>query len=203
MHLSQLAIDLRSHGARRDLADAYEMHRTLSRAFAVDAATEPERFLWRIEAAGVWAEPMVLVQSRAEPDWSPLTALANYLRQSVHVKRLDLDRLVVPARKYRFRFVANPTVTRNGKRYGLAAEAQQLEWLGRQGDKHGFSVEAVMVAASDRVQMRKKDAGIHLQRTCFEGLLTVRDANAVSAALLQGIGPGKAFGCGMLSIAPG
>ena len=49
MYLSKLTLDPRHLGARRDLADAYEMHRTLARAFAPDESSAPARFLWRLE----------------------------------------------------------------------------------------------------------------------------------------------------------
>jgi CRISPR system Cascade subunit CasE len=36
----------------------------------------------------------------------------------------------------------------------------------------------------------------------FEGMLEVTDVGAFRSALAKGIGPGKAFGCGLLSVAP-
>jgi CRISPR system Cascade subunit CasE len=35
----------------------------------------------------------------------------------------------------------------------------------------------------------------------FDGILTVTDAEALIQEMMQGIGPAKAFGCGLLSIA--
>ena len=49
MYLSRLTLDPRQPQARRDLGDAYDMHRTLTRAFALDATTLPPRFLWRLD----------------------------------------------------------------------------------------------------------------------------------------------------------
>ncbi len=50
MYLSRLQLNPAHPQARRDLASAYELHRSLARAFAPDAATPPPRFLWRREA---------------------------------------------------------------------------------------------------------------------------------------------------------
>jgi len=36
----------------------------------------------------------------------------------------------------------------------------------------------------------------------FDGSLTVSDESAFIALLRSGIGPAKAFGCGLLSVAP-
>ena len=47
MYMSKLVLDPRHLQARRDLANAYEMHRTLSRVFAPSPDASPARFLWR------------------------------------------------------------------------------------------------------------------------------------------------------------
>ncbi|MNF31839.1 CRISPR-associated endoribonuclease Cse3 [compost metagenome] len=204
MHLTRLTLDPRSAQARRDLGDAYEMHRTLARAFAADAQSPPARFLWRLEAGGnAWATPMVLVQAAAEADWSALQALPNYLQRPVESKRLAFEEWIEGRMRYRFRLQANPTVTRQGKRYGLVGEDEQLAWLGRQGERHGFNIEAALVTASDVLASRKGESRISLQRVCFEGSLQVLELAAFSRALMLGIGPGKAFGCGLLSVARG
>ncbi|TBV08938.1 type I-E CRISPR-associated protein Cas6/Cse3/CasE [Phytopseudomonas dryadis] len=202
MYLTRLTLDPRSAQARRDLGDAYDMHRTLARAFVADAGSSPARFLWRLEAGGnAWSTPVVLVQAATEGDWSALHALPNYLQRPVESKCLDLAQWVEGGARYRFRLQANPTVTRQGKRYGLLGEDEQLAWLGRQGERNGFSVEAALVTGSDRLASRKGDSRISLQRACFEGRLQVQELTAFSRALTAGIGPAKAFGCGLLSVA--
>lgn len=203
MYLTRLTLDPRSAHARRDLGDAYEMHRTLARAFVADTQTSPVRFLWRLESSSnAWAIPVVLVQADVEADWSALQALPNYLQKSIESKRLDLQQWVERSEFYRFRLQANPTVTRQGKRYGLVSEEQQLAWLSRQGERHGFSIDTALVTASDVIASRKGDCRISLQRACFDGRLQVQDPVAFNRALTVGIGPGKAFGCGLLSFAP-
>lgn len=204
MYLTRLTLDPRSAQARRDLSDAYEMHRTLARAFAADEYSAPLRFLWRLEAgSGAWTTPIVLVQAATEGNWAFLDAMPNYLRHSVESKRLAFEGLVGSGRRYRFRLLANPTVTRLGKRYGLVGEAEQLAWLGRQGERHGFSVEGALVTSSDLLSSRKGEGRIQIQRVCFEGALRVERTEDFSRALVAGIGPAKAFGCGLLSVAPG
>jgi len=202
MHLSRLTLEPRSAQARRDLSDAYEMHRTLARAFVADAQSQPARFLWRLEAGGnAWATPVVLVQAAVEADWSVVQALPNYLQRPIEHKRLALEEWVEKGVRCRFRLQANPTVTRQGKRLGLAGEGEQLAWLNRQGERHGFSVEAALVTASDVLVGRQGEGRISVQRVCFEGLLQVQSLDAFSRALTAGIGPAKAFGCGLLSVA--
>jgi CRISPR system Cascade subunit CasE len=203
MHLTQLRLDPRSAQARRDLADPYDMHRTLVRAFVQDETQTPPRFLWRLEPAGAWSQPVVLVQSAHLPDWSYLVELPGYLQHG----ELPQSKTFAPAQllraedRYRFRLVANPTVTRQGKRYGLVGEDDQLAWLNRQGERAGFSVIAALVSGNDMVQGRKGATRVSLRRVCFEGVLHAEDAVHLAKALADGIGPGKAFGCGLLSVA--
>jgi len=202
MHLTRLTLDPRSAQARRDLGNAYEMHRTLARAFVADAQSPPARFLWRVEAgSNAWAMPVVLVQAATVGDWSALQAMPNYLQRPVESKRLNLEQWVEGGACYRFRLQANPTVTRLGKRYGLVGEDEQLAWLNRQGERHGFEVKAALVTASDELASRKGDSRISVQRVCFEGRLQVCELAAFSRAMTLGLGPAKAFGCGLLSIA--
>lgn len=198
MFLTRLTLDLRGSQARRDLADVYDMHRTLVRAFIAGVDQTPPRFLWSLEAASAWREPTVLVLSEARADWKYLDDQPGYLKRAAETRTQDVSALVLKDAPYRFRLVANPTVTRDGKRRGLVGEDAQLAWLTRQGTQHGFSVDAAFVSGSDMLVGDRKGAGICLQQASFEGRLTVTDEDAFEKALKHGIGPGKAFGCGML-----
>lgn len=202
MYLNKLTLNLRSKEARRDLGDAYEMHRTLARAFAANDQ-KPVRFLWRLEVgADPCAAPAVLVQSGVPSDWSFLQTLRDYARLPVECKHLPLEKLIQEGRCYRFRLMANPTVTRQGKRLGLVGAADQLAWLTRQGYNHGFTIEAAEVSAGDVLSSHKGRNSIYVQRACFNGVLRAIGPEALRAALRSGIGPAKAFGCGLLSVAP-
>lgn len=201
MHLTRLQLDPRHAEVRRDLGNPYEMHRTLTRAFVSDADDAPLRFLWRLEPSMDWNAPVVLVQSEHPGQWNELHQLGNYLKSEVDTKAVSLDQLIQLGATYRFRLSANPTVTRDGKRFGLASEDVQLAWLHRQGLRWGFEVNTALVTASDVLTGRKGATQISLQRVCFEGVLAAQDCGALAKALLSGIGPGKAFGLGLLSVA--
>ncbi|WP_165677596.1 type I-E CRISPR-associated protein Cas6/Cse3/CasE [Metapseudomonas otitidis] len=203
MYLTRLRLDPRSALARRDLADPYEMHRSLVRAFVRDAQQTPPRFLWRVEPTAAWGSPELLVQSVEAGDWSFLAGQPNYLKGEVETREWAPETWVREQACFRFRLFANPTVTRDGKRLGLVGEETQLAWLARQGERLGFSVEAALVTGSELLRSRKGDSRISLLRACFEGRLRVRDAGALATALCAGIGPGKAFGCGLLSLGRG
>lgn len=204
MYLSRLRLDPTDPHARRDLADAYEMHRTLARAYAPDAEQPPARFLWRQErnAAG-WPDGTVLVQAAQPGLWNVLqAAMPGYLQSIEADKEVDLATLVQAGRRYRFRLQANPTVTREGKRHGLLKEEDQLDWLNRQGQRQGFEVLAAVRGASDRLSARQKGKRITVHSVLFDGMLQASDADALRGALTQGLGHAKALGLGLLSLAP-
>lgn len=204
MYLSRLTLDPRSTQARRDLGDPYEMHRTLVRAFVTGSEETPPRFLWRLDMGrSAWSAPIVLVQTEAVANWAVLASLPNYLQGGPETKVVDLSSLIMSGGHYRFRLAANPTVTRNGKRIGIGGEEEQLAWLARQGERLGFQPIASVVIASEvmSTSLKKAPAPITVSRVCFDGLLAVKDADKVRQAVSQGIGPAKAFGCGMLTLA--
>jgi len=51
--------------------------------------------------------------------------------------------------------------------------------------------------------MNKNGKGQRLRSVLYNGLLEVTDPDLFHRALIRGIGSGKAFGFGLLSVAPG
>lgn len=207
MYLSKLTLDPRHPQARRDLSDAYEMHRTLSRVFAPDAHTPPTRFLWRLETSFDGSlSANLLVQSDTLANWSALDSLSGYTVQLHGNKPVDLGQLLQVGRRYRFRLRANPTVTRDHQRHGLRQEDEQLSWLARQVAKHGSVLHGSLRLDSERLQTRRGHnqtaQRITVQTALFEGLLQIRDPQMMQQAIRQGIGHGKALGLGLWSLAP-
>ena len=204
MYLSKIILDPRHPQARRDLADPYEMHRTLARVYAPDADTPPHRFLWRLERrTDDRPSSIVLVQSEQSANWSILKALPDYLEAIHPDKQVDLEHLICPTARYRFRLLANPTVTREGKRYGLTREEDQIAWLARQGERGGFTVLGCIRAATEKLHVRQGKTGhrITVQTALFEGVLESMDELALRSSLLNGLGHAKSLGLGLLSLA--
>ncbi|MGW0592740.1 type I-E CRISPR-associated protein Cas6/Cse3/CasE [Streptosporangium sp. NPDC002607] len=83
---------------------------------------------------------------------------------------------------------------------GAAAE----EWWQRQATSAGLVLHTVTSTpiASARGQHRGTSGRINHACTRFDGTATVTDAKSLREAMLSGIGRGKSYGCGLLSIAP-
>lgn len=232
MYLSRLDLNTRSRAVRRDLADCYLMHRTVMSGFPdLDGANGTARarlgVLYRIELPHE-AAPVLLVQSEVQPDWSHLEE--PYLLRPVQWKALgDVYRGLEAGRVLRFRLLANPTRKintksgpdgrrSNGARVELRDEEQWTQWLDRKAAQHGFRLLAVRAAhnvADVRTAKQGKITGtktatgtdsgyaLTLFGVQFDGRLVIQDRGLFAAALRNGIGPGKAYGFGLLSIAGG
>ena len=102
---------------------------------------------------------------------------------------------------------------RQGTRVDLRRDADRLEWLKRKGNQHGFQLAQLTLDAGDAVDVlirssprqtgRKDDTRITVAGTLFDGRLVVQDTDRIRDAIAQGIGPGKTFGFGLLSLGPG
>lgn len=191
MFLSKLTLNVSSREVRRDVGNPYELHRTLSRVLE----GQDGRVLWRLETPTHGA-PFVLVQSPAVPDWEVLGG--RYLR-SAEIK--VFTPLFKAERGLYFRLRANPVVTREGKRSGLPDE-EKVGWLTRKAELGGFKLLGGRVLETGFVKARRKGATVMLSVATFEGALSVVDEVRFREVLEQGIGPAKAFGMGLLSVAP-
>lgn len=74
-------------------------------------------------------------------------------------------------------------------------------WLNRRAADHGFAIDADSLAVEAYQQQRggKKDQ-LRFSTVDFRGHLTVIDPEKFAHALHSGIGPAKAFGCGLLLV---
>lgn len=200
MYLSKLILNLRSKQVRKDVINPYDMHATLSWAVA---NAEEERVLWRLEDDR--RTPTLLVQTLTPPDWNALLIRHHDYAQvdSKSPKHVELE--LELGQLLRFRLRANPTVTKNGKRYGLSKLEEQLEWLTRQGKRHGFEVPGAIVSSSDWLSFKKSGVPhtISLQAVTYDGHLRVQDPERLHVAIERGLGHAKALGFGLLSIAKG
>jgi CRISPR system Cascade subunit CasE len=94
-----------------------------------------------------------------------------------------------------------PGEARAEARPRMVAEAGNA-WLARQGAAHGFTPEQVAVDGYDRLQIPrgKESRPAVLGVLDLQGTLRVEEPVAFLAALAQGFGRGKAFGCGLMLI---
>ncbi|MSQ22447.1 MAG: type I-E CRISPR-associated protein Cas6/Cse3/CasE [Dehalococcoidia bacterium] len=227
MYLSRLLLNPRHRDVQRDLSDLQAMHRTLMAAFPLvqDAASARAELgvLYRLETDLNAGSPAILVQSGTAPQWSALPSgyLSQYIgadQQNPAFKELEpLLAALKSGMSLRFRLRANPTKKvatktgedgrkRNGTRADLRDEEAQRAWLHRKGEHHGFVVLGVRLADEPLQTGRHRGQGearrLTVASVLYNGILRVTDLALFQEALESGIGPAKAYGCGLLSVGP-
>lgn len=198
MYLTKLELNPVLRDVRRDLANPYELHRTLSRAVANALGEGRERILWRLEPVGRHAPPVVLVQSLTLPDWDAVLARTPGYAW-VHPPK-PFDAAVGPGERLVFRLRANPTVRQALRRRAIKTRDGKVAWLTRQLAHGGCALEEVEIREDVFLRAFKSDRTITVQATWFEGLLRVEDASLFADLLRRGIGPAKCLGLGLLSV---
>jgi CRISPR system Cascade subunit CasE len=223
MYLSRLILNPRSRQVQRELADPYEMHRTICRAFpsVIFQDNQPSGILFRIDIHPHTGVPTLLVQSHEMPDWSFLLAPEkNYLLPSDSLP-LDVDNPAVkpiilslkPGQVLAFRLRANPTVKKDregkkqGQRVGLVREEDQLVWLKRKIEAAGGALVSAHVAGLANLRGKlfiEKDDERRMRfiSAQFDGVLQVKDPELLVKTIGSGIGSAKGLGFGLLSLAP-
>ncbi|WP_036251199.1 type I-E CRISPR-associated protein Cas6/Cse3/CasE [Methylobacter sp. BBA5.1] len=187
----------------------YQLHQALWRLFLGHEDAD-RGFLFRVEQLQRGVGAHVLMQSVMQPqsvEQSPI--LLGWREYSVNIQN---------GQRLRFRLRANPiktikdsskgTVERRGKTFAktvrvpLVHEEQQQAWVERKLQSFA-QLESLIMQLEPVLYFRKAKEGRSgkIQTVMFDGILTVTDAEALIQEMMQGIGPAKAFGCGLLSIA--
>ncbi|MGY0216640.1 type I-E CRISPR-associated protein Cas6/Cse3/CasE [Endozoicomonadaceae bacterium StTr2] len=200
------------HIAPEKSRNAYELHRALWQLFP-DRPNDDRSFLFRVENQSRLSGAQVLLQSQLEPATS-----------AEHVRCLatkTIDYRFQHNQQLRFRLRCNPvkavkderkgTITRNGKTYTrsvrvpLINEEDQQQWLEKKLQQAGARLLAVTIVQEAPLYFRKvrEQRSGKVQPVLFEGILQVDDPVSFQQAVVDGIGPAKSFGMGLLSLAAG
>lgn len=208
LYLSRLILNPRSRQVRSELQNPYEMHRTLLQA--VDRPRQKAGLLFRVDIERDTGIPIVLVQTQLKPDWGFLQQKPGYLLDTAEAnpacKAFSLS--APKGCLLQFRLRANPTKRRpdNAKRVGLYREEEQRQWLERKLEKAGCRLVMCQIIKEDIIKLCKKanpeSTEMPLLSVRFEGILQVLDPDLLQQAVAQGLGSAKAFGFGLLSLAP-
>jgi CRISPR system Cascade subunit CasE len=179
---------------------------------------EASGFLFRIDPLP-GGRAMILVQSAAWPDWFYAFQNTSFL---VACERKTYDPYFVKGQSLRFRLVANPLRRLSqhsreadgqpvkerwiGKRVPVRND-QLFDWLARRAESAGFLVDKERTQVQPGyIYVHKKnkagDQGQRLRTVRYDGILLVTDADRLRETVIRGLGPGKAYGMGLLSLAP-
>jgi CRISPR system Cascade subunit CasE len=187
--------------------DSYSWHKRIWEAFPGRPSEAKRDFLTRIDDTGHNFRLLILSpEPPTRPDWCPSADWQS--------KKINNSFFLHP--QYRFSLLVNPTrkkVVRdtkgnrrkNGKRIPITLREDLVDWLHRKAQQHGFEIHEPnslkIIPHAKRHFLKKGAAGIHTA-TEFIGGLKVLDPTKFQEAAVKGIGSAKAFGFGMLCLAP-
>lgn len=225
MYLTQMPLNPQRRATRELVLSPQRMHAAVLAGF-LPGAPERGRVLWRLDSDSRH-ELNLYVVSPEVPSFDVLAEQAGW--SSTPVWRTTdygrfLARLAV-GQRWVFRLVANPirnvregasnssgSGSPRGSRVPLIKEADQRDWLLGRATSCGFTVlpgasggPNLSVTRSERRRFGRHSDGVTrrvtLQIVQFDGVLEVADVSALRRALTQGLGAGKGYGCGLLTLA--
>lgn len=226
MYFSRLMINPQRRQAKRFLADARAVHAAVEAAFPPSREARETRNLWRLDRT--LQEVVLYVVSQQQPDLRHIQEQAGW--ESLPAESTDYGRFlgaIQRGQRYSFRLAANPVkrefiANGRGRLFPHVTEEQQITWLTTRAEGWGFKVRPAQLFGSPvsgvadlppdvRVVHRndgrfKKvdDDGsrtVTQRQVTFVGSLEVADATKFRESLTSGMGRGKAYGLGLMTLA--
>ncbi len=210
MFLSRIELDTKRRSTMKALTSPNILHGAIEQSYSGPR----ERRLWRLDQ--LQHHLYLLLLSPNKPD---LTNIVNQFgfpdrnpRWETRSYGLLLDS-VKDATRWRFRLVANPIKCckpsqddkNRGQIHAHITSAHQSEWLLQRCQNYGFSLnpDQFLVVGSQWYRFHKgnqRKSPVTILAVTYEGILTITNAVRFQQTLQEGLGRGKAFGMGMLTI---
>lgn len=205
MYLSRVELDPSRRNTMIALAAPQKFHGALESSFP----GERQRRLWRLDYLGNRLYMLILSEER--PD---LSNVINQFGTGKEAESRSYDTLlqtIAPDSYWHFRLVANPTKsckkTANPSERGTVVAHRtvkfQKKWLLDRAKKNGFEIEAEMFDVKGlcwKHFTKSNKCTVSLLAVTYEGTLKVTDVEKFQSVLCNGIGRGKAYGMGMLTV---
>ena len=228
MYLTRMPINPARRDSRKLLASPQAMHAAVMFGYpeAPQADGERPRALWRLDSAD-GSRPVLYIVGPQPPDLTHLVEQAGWpttggWETRPYQKFLDA---LTAGQRWIFRLTANPmhSVSRGpgkrGKRLAHVTVAQQEQWLLERAQRHGFQLTRTGedegapydLLVRDRntreFTRRNPEASrskqqVTIATATYDGVLEVSDVDLLQRTLTRGIGAAKAYGCGLMTLAP-
>lgn len=219
MFLTRFQINPARRGARRLLSSPQVLHAAVRAGFAApeDHERDGARTLWRLDAPTPTTVHLYIV-SPGRPDLTHLVEQAGWPTTESWVTR-DYGPLLDglrPGQEWAFRLTANPSHSgrktadaKETQRFGYLREEEQVGWLTGRAARLGFTVASqqdgrpnVRLHRRQTYSFKRGLGTVTLTTATYDGVLRIGDADTFRRALTRGIGHAKAYGCGLLTLAP-
>lgn len=206
LHLTQILVSYEDAVRLLRIRDTYDWHQRVWQAFAGRDGAERD-FLIRVDRKEEAYRVLMLSRTvPAKPDWCPTDCFGTK----------EIPDAFFSHPQYQFSLLANPTKKlradnpdgsrkKNGRRVPLSTREDLVAWFQRKAEAGGFRVNPDSLRTIPRGrEFFHKDARSHGTHTAveFRGELTVTNPVVFRATVANGIGSAKAFGFGLLVLAP-
>lgn len=193
LYLSKWRLD------RRRFSNPYKIHQVLWQAFPEQSPKGEERpFLFRVNWQDTDRYLNLLMQSRLPPQAFELPGCFMQEEFKSFALQVHADQIL------RFLLYANPVkrLNHSRSRAPVFGPVNQFEWLARQlAGKARINQSEVYMNGQYPLHFTKAQHTGKILIVPFSGILHVEDAQAFLALMSKGVGHGKCFGCGLLSLA--
>ena len=214
MFLTRLEINPRRVETMRLLSSAEVAHASIMAGFPA-FGRDQGRVLWRIDNIGY--STYILIQSDLSPDLTHMVQQFGWPESDQRWDTVDYDGFldsIESGELRKFRLTANPVRSVPSGKPGVRGKVchhitaeQQMSWLIKQSSNSGFSVDptkddrcSATITSRKLDKFKRGDRTVTLSKVTFEGVLRVEDPQIIRDSIRNGIGRGKAYGCGMLSL---
>lgn len=205
-HLTQILVPYELAVRQLKIRDSYDWHQRVWQAFKGRDGDRRD-FLSRVdEIDEAYRLLIVSPMEPTKPDWCPTDCF--------QTKAIPED--FFTGGSFRFSLLVNPTRklvvrdatgerVKNGRRIALTGRDDLIAWMQRKAEAGGFDIgdpERLRTIPKPRSYFQKAGMhGVHFAVE-FQGLLTVTDPIRFRSTFTTGIGSAKAFGFGLLALAP-
>lgn len=200
MYLTKIELDIGSRAVREALADCQKMHRLLNGL--TNEAREDAQLLYRVKTVGrqctvylYSAEALHSEKCLPFMRWAgdrDITAFTETLRSG---RTIRFDLLTMPSKK-----MASGG-RKNSQRRVLRTAEERIAWLHRKAEQSGFLIRYVQEQESmdfSGNHDQQHGSRMHWNAYHYTGVLEITDEAAFQKVFSMGIGPGKAYGLGMI-----
>ncbi|MDT0392368.1 type I-E CRISPR-associated protein Cas6/Cse3/CasE [Streptomyces dubilierae] len=206
--IARIRLNPHSRDVQRDLRDATQMHRTVMRMVPDNLGNAPRQqagLLYRLEETDTSSillvqaatlDPARLPTGYGQADVKSLAPMFTALRKGLGVRyRIVLN----PAKRERL------SLEEKGKRGRIVplSGADADQWWLRRAAEAGLDLHVLTPTSMEPARPRTSNAsGMRHSLLRYDGTATVTDPDALKEAVIHGIGRGKPYGAGLLSLAP-
>ncbi|MFC0673201.1 type I-E CRISPR-associated protein Cas6/Cse3/CasE [Brachybacterium hainanense] len=222
---TRILLNPQKRGGRTLLSNPQAMHAAVRACFPPDLDESLGRILWRVDSSE--HEHVLYIVGPEEPDREVIVDQAGWASRPGDTADYSplLDGLRT-GHERAFRLTANPVQalrpdgSKRGKVVPHVTPAQQVRWLVEKAPRHGFEIRDritegadspaepdVLVDRRTNLSFTRRDphsdtrGKVALRTARFEGTLRITDVDAFRETLTRGIGRGRAYGCGLITLA--